>query len=120
MERRQHPRIPVNSPVRVTTLLGDCIIADGQLEQLSGAGARVTSPVPLQPGTPLRLDLPDTLLLGECVYCQAVDGGFTLGIHLEHSLGSVGELRRLMSALMQEVESPNSAGSRLAQARQAR
>lgn len=114
MERRQHPRIPVNSPVRFTTLLGDCIIADGKLEQLSGAGARVTSPVPLQPGTPLRLDLADTLLLGECVHCQAVEGGFALGIHLEHSLGNVGELRRLMSALMNEAQTPNSAGSRVA------
>lgn len=114
MERRQHPRIPVNTPVRFTTLLGDCIIADGHLEQLSGAGARVASPVPLQPGTPLRLDLPDTLLLGECVHCQPVNGGFTLGIHLEHSLGNVGELRRLMSALMKEVRTPKSTDSRVA------
>ena len=70
MDRRRHPRFPVNTPVRLTTLLGEAVTADARLEQLSGAGARIVSPIALPAGTPLRLDLPDTLLLGECVHWE--------------------------------------------------
>lgn len=114
MDRRTHPRFPVNTPVQLTTLLGERLTLEGHLEELSGAGARVSSGAPITPGTPVRLDLPDTLLLGECVHCQAVNGGYFLGIHLEHSLGNVSELRRLMSALMREAQSPSPVNSRVA------
>jgi hypothetical protein len=114
MERRKHPRFPVNTPVRLTPLFGEESSYDGHLEQISGAGARVCSPTELPQGTPLRLDLPDTMLLGECVYCQPSGEGFTLGIHLEHSLGNVGELRRLMGALAREMQPAPSQDSRVA------
>ncbi|HAX42829.1 MAG TPA: hypothetical protein DCY80_09780 [Solibacterales bacterium] len=107
MDRRRHPRFPVNTPVRLTTLLGEAVTADARLEQLSGAGARIVSPIALPAGTPLRLDLPDTLLLGECVHCQPDGDRFSLGVHLEHSLGCLGELRRLMSALVRETQPPS-------------
>jgi hypothetical protein len=104
MDRRQHPRYETEAPVRVTILTGDAPPIEAILEQLSGTGARISSPVALAPGTPLRLDLPDTILLGESVHCQASEKGFVVGIHLEHSLNTVSELRRLMSALMTESQ----------------
>lgn len=113
MERRQHPRIETNTPVQMTILAGDGPPVGAVLEQISGAGARVRSPVSLAPGTALRLDLPDTLLLGECVHCEPAPQGFTVGIHLEHALNTVGELRRLMSALMAEAPGRNARASNL-------
>jgi len=102
MDRRQHPRYETEAPVVITILSGGATTVEAVLEQLSGTGARISSPVALPPGTPLRLDLPDTMLLGESVHCQSAGERYVVGVHLEHSLNTVGELRRLMNALMIE------------------
>jgi hypothetical protein len=103
MDRRRHPRFPVNTPLRLTALIDEELSIAARLEELSGSGARVVSPVAIPPGTPVKLDLPDVLLLGECVHCQPDNGSYSLGVHLEHSLGCLGELRRLMNALIREA-----------------
>ena len=111
MERRRHPRLPAHTPLRLTTLLGEPLSVEASLEELSGSGARISSPVALHPGAPLKLEWADALLLGECVYCQPAGDRFSLGVHLEHSLGCLGELRRLMSALVRESRPPAAARS---------
>lgn len=88
------------------TLGGESFSTTARLEELSGSGVRIASPVALPPGTPVKIELPDSLLLGECVHCQPAADGFSVGIHLEHSLGCLGELRRLMNALVRETEPP--------------
>lgn len=103
MDRRRQPRFPANTPLRLTALLDNEISTAARLEELSGSGARIASPVAIPPGTAVKLDLPDALMLGECVHCQPAGEAFSLGVHLEHSLGCLGELRRLMNALIQEV-----------------
>jgi hypothetical protein len=103
MDRRRTPRFPANTPLRLTALIGERLSAAAWLEEVSGSGARVASPVPVAPGTPVQLDLPDAMLLGECVHCQPANGRYSLGVHLEHSLGCLGELRRLMHALVREA-----------------
>jgi hypothetical protein len=114
MDRRRHPRFPAHTSLRLTTLLGEPLSVDASLEELSGAGARISSPVALHPGTPLKLELPGALLLGECVHCQPAGESFSLGVHLEHSLACLGELRRLMSALVRESRPPAARPSEVA------
>lgn len=106
MDRRRHPRFPAQTPLRLTTLVGERVSITASLEELSGSGARIASPMALSPGTPVKIELPDSLLLGECVHCQPAENGFSVGIHLEHSLGCLGELRRLMNALVRETQPP--------------
>jgi hypothetical protein len=43
-------------------------------------------------GALIRIDIEDTVLLGEVVHCRATHAGFAAGIHVRHALYGVSEL----------------------------
>lgn len=83
-------------------ILGDCETArPAQLEELSGIGARLKTQVQIPIGTAVRVEWEESMYLGECVHCAlAADGGYIAGIHFEQVLENVGDIRRMMEALM--------------------
>jgi hypothetical protein len=44
------------------------------------------------PGSALKINLPDGILLGEVIYCRAQADGWYAGVELEHALFSLTEL----------------------------
>jgi hypothetical protein len=72
------------------------------LKNLSGRGLRLITGCPIQLGTAVRIDVNDSVLLGEVCYCSSTTEGLVCGVQLEQALNSVGDLTRLVSRLMME------------------
>lgn len=70
------------------------------LQDLSEGGARVKAPYPVKAGAPVRLDVDDSILLGEAVYCAREEDGCYVGLQFEQCLGRVSDLQRLVDALL--------------------
>ena len=73
MERRSALRIEEKSPVKITVLSGAGRSFAGRLQDISSGGARVALPEKLAPGTLIRIDLEDALLLGEICHVAEME-----------------------------------------------
>jgi hypothetical protein len=62
-----------------------------------GVGLRLTAP--LIPGTPVKIELGDELLLAEVTHCFRHEGAFRAGLIIKHSLTGLADLHRLNRAL---------------------
>lgn len=119
MDSRKEPRIPVEGDVKVT-LLGNVEASfPGRAMNLSGKGMRLEIGRPLAPGSPVKVEAGDTLMLGEVMYCQAQAQGFAIGVALEQALYDVADLARLAARLLGPIpatrlssEEPSRAGRR--------
>lgn len=102
MEKRGAPRIEADQVLRLTTLDQQPQEMMGKMVNISIAGMRLFVDRPLALGLPLKLEWDESLLLGEVCYCQPVEGGYALGLQLEHVLLHTRELaclsRRLLGA----------------------
>jgi hypothetical protein len=74
-------------------------MAAARVSDFSGRGMRLLSPVPISPGSPVRIDIGDSLMLGEICYCREDEGGFSLGVILEQVLRGLTELARNVDRL---------------------
>ncbi|MBI5281067.1 MAG: PilZ domain-containing protein [Candidatus Solibacter usitatus] len=105
MERRQSPRLEAGFLATLTTLVEPGETMPVRVEDVSGAGMRLTLAARIQPGTPVKISLQDRLLLGEVAWCDWVNGGIQAGVVLEHSLDGLNHLRALVDALTAEAAS---------------
>jgi hypothetical protein len=85
--------------VRVTALGTYRRKMDGIAVDLSGRGLRILLPDPVDPGDALKVELADTLLLGEVCYCSPQDYGFIVGLQIDQVLSGLADLARLNRAL---------------------
>lgn len=104
MEQRGEPRIDVEQTVRLTTLGGQSEELPAQIANLSGTGMRLLVDRHIPAGATLRVEWDQILLLGEVCYCQSVDGGYAIGVELEHALLHTRELHRLARELLGDVD----------------
>src|SRR5262249_49671178 len=94
MEKRQEPRFAADQPV-VVTVLGDHETRHpARIRNASGGGLAIDVPVPIAPGTALKIELEDSMVLGESVYCRGGSGPYLLGVQLDQVLCGLIELRR--------------------------
>jgi hypothetical protein len=63
-------------------------------------GVRLPSELP--PGTAVKIEADDTLLLGEVTSCVAHEGAFRVGVVVKHRLAGLAGLHRLNRALHAE------------------
>lgn len=102
MERRKEQRIDRNEAVQITILGEQQEPIRGHLINLSGKGARIALPGVIPPGTLLRLDMKDSILLGEVSHCTKQDGGIQIGVQIEHVLTNLEQLAKLRDSLLEE------------------
>lgn len=107
MERRQSPRLPAEEPIVVTRLSPDAQSGlstplAARIVERSTDGFRVELPEAIPQGMLVRLDLADSLLLGEVTWCAKAGALYYAGVRIEQSLEHMGDLRRLMAALVGE------------------
>lgn len=109
MDRRRTSRHSLSVDARPTARL-TLLSADGlsdlsfdvQIADWSDRGLRVVTAQSVLTGTPVRLELPDRLLLGDVCYC-AIQGDFhAVGVRVSQSLEGLTGLRRLAARLMGE------------------
>jgi hypothetical protein len=100
MDSRQEPRFEITQEISVT-LLGDPeIVAPAKAINLSGRGMAFESSRPLPLGSAVKIELADTLLLGEVIYCRCDGTSYQVGIALEQALNHTRGLAALAERLL--------------------
>jgi hypothetical protein len=102
VERRKEQRVDSNESVRVTILDEQKNTLEGNLINLSGKGARISVPAIITPGTPIRVDTKDSILLGEVSHWRKHAGEIQIGLQIEHALTNLQQLARLRDSLLEE------------------
>lgn len=105
MDRRQSPRQAVEEVVILTSLTfapnaqapAPC---PARIVERSAYGLKIETIAPLAPSSLVRLDLADSLLLGEVAWCAKVRDQYQIGLRIEESLQHVGDLSRLVASLL--------------------
>jgi hypothetical protein len=95
MEHRREPRVPFDRPVALT-LLGDREIRlSASVKNASPRGIGVMTAQPLSPGAALKIEIGDSIFLGEVMYSRNAEGGYFSGIELTQVLTGLAALSRL-------------------------
>jgi hypothetical protein len=104
-DRRLLPRVPQNQPVQISLLNPPLLDAakqgvfTGTCLDMSLAGACFRIDRPLDCGTLIRVETPDSLWLGEVVHCRPDGDTYLIGTHFEHSVIGLGQLQRTLQRL---------------------
>lgn len=114
MERRREPRVSANEPAKVTILDEHQEHFQARVLDLSGKGLRLSAARRAAPGTLIRVDLHDSILLGEVCYTGGHGMECQIGVQIEHVLTNLQQLERLRQSLLEQSEtnSRTSAGVR--------
>jgi hypothetical protein len=105
MERRKELRFEPGQPVLVDVLTEERV-STGRIVNLSGRGACIAIERNVPVGAALRIDLNDSMLLGEVCHCRPVGSEYHIGIELSQVIPSMTDLAKLVSAVMNESRSP--------------
>lgn len=103
-DRRKHPRFAQNEMVQMTLLGQDGRSSQVKIVDASEFGVRIECADGLSPGSLIKVEGQDSLLLGEVLYCQSAEipGSHFLGVKLTRALFGLAELRRLNESLLAE------------------
>jgi hypothetical protein len=99
MERRRQIRNQPSEAIEVA-VLGEghsCMI--GRILDESDHGFALLLPASVPPGTPIKIEAQDSLVLGEVSYCTHQESGFRVGLVVKHRLAGLADLHRLNRAL---------------------
>jgi hypothetical protein len=102
VERRKELRYQPNQEIRLTVLGDDSHRVPARIINFSGRGISLAVEQPVRTGDAIRLDMEDSLLLGEVAYCQAQDGKFAIGVHLHEVIPSLSALANLVANVMSD------------------
>jgi len=103
VDRRREPRLAANQAALLTTLTEPCLKRSGTIVNVAGRGINVSLEQPLPVDVPVRIDLDDTLALGEVCYCEPTEGRYSVGIQVDQILNGLESLLRLNEALLGET-----------------
>jgi hypothetical protein len=94
MDKRREPRLATDQFVNVT-LLGDRETRlKARVLNSSGRGVGLSVPVPIVPGTALKIEIEDAVVLGEAIYCRTSGLTYFVGVELDQVLVGLTELAR--------------------------
>ena len=98
MTQRCEPRFAAQQPVMVTIYGDPDLKMAARIRNISGRGIGLEFEVPVAPGTALKVELDDSLLLGEVIYCRSEGASYYAGVELEQAMNGLAELSRIVSA----------------------
>lgn len=105
MDQRHEPRFVADQSV-VVTVLGDHETQHrAKIRNASGRGLAIEIPSAVPPGTALKIELEDSIVLGEAVYCQGGHGPYLLGVELDQVLCGLTELGKRLQEFATEASS---------------
>lgn len=88
--QRKHARFPIDTPASVTILGGDEGSITARVADVSEAGLRLFSPVPVAIGETLRVEIDDEVFVGIVRNSEIIsDTEVLAGLELVHSIGRV-------------------------------
>jgi hypothetical protein len=106
VDRRKHPRVRPAEAISVTILSDESVCVQATVVDHSERGLGLQLTAPLIPGTPVKIERGDQLLLAEVTHCVRHEGSFRAGLVVKHSLSGLAELHRLNRALDEASPTP--------------
>ena len=103
VEQRREIRFDIDQPVVFTVLEGSREVYHAMVKNASGCGLGLETQSAIRIGTPIKIEVEDTILLGEAVYCRQNRQSFLIGIALKHALYGAADLARLADEFSAEV-----------------
>lgn len=103
MERKTEICYLPDQPARLTLLGASQYTLTGQMVKLAGRCANVRLDEAVAHGTAVRIDLNDSLLLGEVSTCVSESDGFVATIGIVEAIPSLSDLAKLVAAVMNEA-----------------
>ena len=88
-ERRLETRFPINEPVKVTLLNGSNESYWGETVDVSATGMSFYTPVRLEPGSLVKIEVDDSMVLGEVRHCRIRESSreqYLVGLNIDHVL----------------------------------
>jgi hypothetical protein len=89
MEQRREPRIQDNQPAWITIYGPVDTRIPARVRNLSGRGVGLEVGQPVAVGSAVKIELPDSLLLGEVIYCRQAAQLFHVGLELDQAVNSL-------------------------------
>src|SRR5690349_20637313 len=115
MEKRRELRISLDEPVTVT-ILGHQEIRNkarfpARARNLSGRALALDMPNPAPIGAALKIQVADTILLGEVSYCQPRGESYLVGVELDQALNDIATLAETLQEFADAAGASSAAGS---------
>lgn len=102
MDQRREPRFEADQPVVVTVLTEPPTSVEGRVRNASGRGLGLFTIAPVPPGAAIRIEIDDSVVLGEAIYCRGEADGHFIGVELDQVLVGLTELGRNLAAFASE------------------
>ena len=106
MDQRREPRFEADQSIVVTILGEQPTRLAARVRNTSGRGLGLAMSRAVNPGAAIRIEIDDSVVLGEAVYCRGESEGYFIGVELDQVLVGLTELSRRLSAFAPEVEMP--------------
>jgi hypothetical protein len=103
MEQRRETRFTADQPVELTVLGETPRRLPAIVKDASGRGLRVEVREAVALGAAVKIQLEDSILLGEAMYCRRAEDGYFVGIRLAEILRGLAELGRVTREFSEEL-----------------
>jgi hypothetical protein len=103
MEQRREPRFQADQPVVLTVLTEPETRLTARVKDASGRGLGLVTASPVAPGSAIRIELDNSMVLGEAIYCRKERDGHFVGVELDQVLVGLTELGRNLAAFSPEI-----------------
>lgn len=97
MNQRREPRLEALQSIWVTVFGEPDIRLPAQVKNISNRGVGLSLLGPVAIGSALKIELEDSLLLGEVIYCRDDESSFYVGVELEQALVGLQALAQSVS-----------------------
>jgi len=94
MDQRREPRFAANQPITVKLLGKDARTETATVKNASSRGLAIELQNPIAPSTALQIEIEDSFVLGEAVYCRQESDCWLVGVELDQVLCGLSALGR--------------------------
>jgi hypothetical protein len=103
MKERRDPRFEANQAVWITLFGEPDIQLPARIKNVSGRGIGLELDGPVAAGAPLKLELDDTLILGEVIFCRQDKSSYYVGVEISQKLSGLAELGNIVRSFNEEL-----------------
>ena len=106
MNQRREPRFQIDQNLWITVFGEPDINLPARIKNVSARGIGLELQGPLATGSALKMEIDDSLLLGEVIYSRDDGGSFYIGVEFEHALYGLGDLAQVVRDYSESTLSP--------------
>ncbi len=102
MEQRREPRFEADQPVQLTVLGANGGLIPARVRNVSGRGLGLETTTPVEPGAALKIEVADSIILAEAVFCRENGDKYFVGVALEQVLTGLAGLGKILQQYQDE------------------